>query len=867
MKLLIIDTFGLIFRAYYAYPTLTRGDGTPSGAIFGVLQMLLSTIDRIQPDYIVCSLESETPTFRHELSADYKSNRKKPEEDLKSQISEIINMIDFLGIKTLYKDGFEADDVIGSFATQNQENFDEIEIITGDRDLLQLLSPKIKVIMPVKSFADLVEFNRERFEAKYEILLEDFVLYKSMIGDSSDNIKGIPGVGPKTAVKIINQFHSIDAILANLDQLPPRIAEAIQESRDMWEKFYRLCKIDTDIKLELTPEETNIKKLKVYKLRELVDRYEFTSIKTRVAKFIDKFEAKYGGFGLFDENPENSGPKKAEELRYFLADKVAFTEAISAESNGKFSLKNASDKIEKIKVISNQAFVLFSDKFLRIGNGKDFIELPKSDLYNFIITNNIKKFVGFDLKPFIKELLKSGIENITNYEFYDLQLAWHLIKQDLNLENINGLVNYLNADEFENLVIETEKKIKEEDIVELFEMEKNLEIVIACMENTGIKCDREQFHKLQVKYSTKIEEVRKKIFDFVGFEFNPASTKDLGHVLFEVLHLPVIRKTKTQYSTDDATLSKLEGQSEIIPMIKEFRMYSKALSTYVIGYEKYIEEDGKIHTTFNQAQVATGRLSSINPNLMNLPANEEIGTDIKKAFTAEQGKIFVSFDYSQIDLRVLAFLSKDPGLNLAFKNDEDIHTATMKLLLEKDTITKEERNFGKTINFGIVYGMEAYGLAQRLGIENKAAKEFIDKYFEKFSHVKVYFDAIRKQLDEKGYVNSFMNRKRYFRGWQSIRGFQRQMFFREAINMPVQSGTSELIKMAMINIFKYIEDNKIDANIILQIHDELIIEIDEKAANKKFEIDIKKIMESVYDIGVPLKVSAKRGRDLTFGLE
>lgn len=845
-KLLIIDTFGLIFRAYHAYPILTTTDGKPTNAIYGFILMLLQTIERIAPDYIVCSLESETPTFRHELAQDYKANRKEMEPELKDQIGDIIDVINTLGIKILQKNGYEADDVIGSFATQNQDFFDEIVIVTGDRDLYQLISDKIKVLTPGKSFADLIEYDRTRFEEKYNIKLEDFVLYKSIIGDSSDNIKGIPGIGPKGAEKIVNQYHSIDSILANLDQLPPRVADAITQCQEFWKDYYTLCKIETGIKLEINPEDTKVSKIQSHKLRRLADQYEFKSMQKRIARFIDTFEKKYGSFGLFDDAFGETVSKH--ELRYSLVDSVQFNEII----------ENA--EILPVK----EAYVLNTPSGYRIGNGEFFIEVTGNDLYKMIVTHGIKQFIGFDLKPFIKDLLDAGIEQLEKLTFFDLKLAWYLIQSDREYESIHDLVENLEVDVYSLLYTKTTERLNTDSLIPLFTVEQTLQKVLAVMEYTGIFCDLAYLKELESEYKKNIQTLKQEMFDHVGFEFNPASTKDLGHVLFEVLKLPVQKKNKTGYSTDDSTLTKLEGMNEIIPMIKNFRMYSKALSTYIIGLQPFIDSQGKIHTTFNQAQVATGRLSSINPNLQNLPTNESVGMPIKRAFKARPGYYFLSFDYSQIDLRVLAYETGDEALQQAFINDEDIHTATAKLIFEKDDIAKEERSFAKTINFGIVYGMEPYGLSQALKIDQASAKAFIDKYFEKFPGVKKYFGRITKQLDEKGYVNTFLGRKRYFPSWNKFSGYQKRMLFREAINMPIQGGTSEIIKIAMNGIYSYIRKNNLDCSMLLQIHDELIFEIHESIDIEKLSSDIRDIMIKAYDIKIPLKVSSKTGKDLTF---
>ncbi len=811
---------------------LTTADGKPTNAIFGFIQMLLGTIDKFDPDYILCSLESETPTFRHKLSAEYKSNRKEPDNELTVQIPEIIKVIHALNIKTLQKDGFEADDVIGSYAVQNQGNFDRIDIVTGDRDLLQLISDKIHVFIPGKSFSDLIEYDRYKFKEKFGIELEDYILYKTLVGDASDNIKGVPGIGPKTAAGIVNQFHSIQSLLANTDQLSQRFAVAIEENKDLLERYYQLSQIDTSIECELKADDIKVSKINASRLRSLIREYEFSSMSKRAAKFIDNFEKKHGGFGLFAEFDNNV----SHEIDHSLSEEVSF---------------------------GDETFLIQTVDSFRFGNGKEFIDVEKTDLYNFIILNNIKKIIGFDLKPFIKKLFDAGLTKIEDYEFIDLKLSWYLIRNSLEFESLNEIANHLNTSNYIEIYQKTLDELSKDNLKNLFELEKKVQIILATMEFEGIYCDAGYLKKLEIEFKEKIIKIKVKIFDFIGHEFNPASTKELGHILFDVLKLPVFKKNKTGYSTDDNTLTKLEGMSEIIPMIKEFRLYSKILSTYIIGLQNAIDQNGKIHTTYVQDQVPTGRLSSINPNLQNLPNDERIGPMIRKAFCTKGG-IYLSLDYSQVELRILAFESKDPGLMEAFINEEDIHISTARIIFDKDEISKDERSFAKTINFGIVYGMEPYGLSQALGISQGEAKIFIDKYFEKFHGVKEYFNRITKTLDEKCYVQTFLGRRRYFDSWNATKGFQKRILFREAINMPIQGGNADIMKMAMVKIYDLIRKKNLQCKLLLQIHDELILHITNETELQNITDQIAEIMSNAYDINVPLKVSSKFGSDLSF---
>ncbi|MFW5720128.1 MAG: DNA polymerase [Candidatus Dojkabacteria bacterium] len=849
-KLLVIDTFGLIFRAYHAYPMLTTSEGKPTNAVFGFLQMLLTILGRYEPDYLVCGLESETPTFRHKLAADYKANRKEADPEMKVQIQDVIAILSTLNVATIQKNGFEADDVIGSFVVQHCDYFDQVQILTGDRDLFQLLSEKSHVLMPGRRFSDITEYDCQAFEQKYNLSLDDFVLYKSMIGDSSDNIKGIPGVGPKTAEKIVNKYHSIDSILANLDDLPPRIAESITEHKDLWQGFYDLCRIDASIDTGITPEETRISKLHIWKLRELVEKYELTSMQTKVTKFVSNFEKKFGSFDLFDTGLSQGNDIR--ELRYRIVEHVEFQ-------------KSSEEDMQNGKNETYVAYVITNKQGFLIGNGEEFIEVKTHEVYAFLVLHKIRSCIGYKLKPVLRALLDNGAEKLDEYSFLDVDIMWHLHRSDVKFDSINDLVKELQQDSFPVVYTSLMQKLEETGMINLFTLEQEIQVVLATMEWHGVKVNGEYLQALGKRYAEKIEKLKEKMFHLVGFEFNPASTKDLGHVLFEVLHLPVIKKTKTRYATDDRTLSKLEGTSDIIPLIRDFRMYSKTLSTYVNGLLDCVESDGRVHSTFNQTQVATGRFSSTNPNMQNLPSIPVIGNEIRKAFTpADEEHVFVSFDYSQIDLRVLAYETQDTELVKAFKKHEDIHQATDRRIFGKNDISKDERSFAKTVNFGIVYGMEPYGLSQSLQISQQEAKEFIEKYLDTFKGVREYFDKITHVLDTLGYVSTFMGRKRYFNSWKYLSGIQKRALFREAINMPIQGGTSEIMKLAMSKAHQYLKNHNEVGTIVLQIHDEIIIELHNSSQNDQVKEDIKNIMETVYDLGIPLVASVKEGKDLRF---
>ncbi len=508
-----------------------------------------------------------------------------------------------------------------------------------------------------------------------------------------------------------------------------------------------------------------------------------------------------------------------------------------------------------------KAYYIKSKKHL-LGNGIDFVEVD--DLYSYVILKNIRQIIGFDLKEFIKELIRVGIEYIEKFDFIDLKLAWYLIDSSLKFDSINELCNFLKTNQYPEVFSKTLEIIKKEGLENLFNIEKKIQKILAFMEFEGISVDTEYLSNLERELKDEIGSLKQQMIDYIGFDFNPASTKDLRHVLFEVLKLTPIKKRKTGYSTDEETLNFLENQSDFVKLLKKFRNLSKLLSTYVVGLKEWIASDGKIHTTFRQSVVATGRLSSINPNLQNLPSDEENGPMIRRIFVPGEGKCFVSFDYSQIDLRVLAHECEDPEMIRFFVEDRDIHESTAKLIFGTDQTTKEQRKFAKAINFGIVYGMEAYGLSRTLGISVEESSEFINLYFKKFAKVKDYFARIENELNTYGYVQTFMGRRRYFKSWKTASKYERKALFREAINMPIQGGSADVIKMAMVKLDEYIRSNQLDIKLVLQIHDELVFIFPQNYDENIFK-DIKNIMESCVELKVPLRINYRSGIELSFG--
>lgn len=840
-KLLIIDTYGLIFRAYHAYPPLNNSQGLPTNAIFGFTQMLINTIDRIKPDYIVCASESETPTFRHRLYSEYKSNRKEADQELKIQIGHVLEIIQRLNIQLIYLNGFEADDVIGSLTNKYKTQLQKIEIVTGDKDLLQLIDNNVIVIMPGRNFSDMTYYDRFKFKEKFGIEVENYPLYKALTGDTSDNIKGIPGIGPKTAIQIVNRFNDINKLKANLEALDYRIAQNILENQKLLDLYYELSQIRTDLAIKVDLENLKTKKINFNALRKIVQEYEFYSISRKISQFIEHMNDTYSEFSLFEESYEQKY-----EVKFNLQVKE-----YKFNNTAEFYVKN----------VSSEGFW--------IGDGINFIEINSEEVYNFFILHKPFHVIGFEIKPLIKKLIQQKYKNLDKIGFTDLKIIWYILRNDLAFQDINDLASYLKTSSIVEIYKISLQYLKENKLTNIFELERKIQIILALMEEEGVHCDIKYLEQKEREYQDKIELIKKEMFKLIGHEFNPSSNKELSHILFNVLKLPPVKKGKSYYLTDEKTLNKLEGTHEIISLIKKYRLLSKILNTYILGLKNHIQKDGKIHTTFIQDNIKTGRIGSMNPNLQNLPkplsdsSDDTLSADVRKAFKVPESFLLLSVDYSQIELRILAHESEDEYLINSFKNNEDIHTATAKLIFNKEQITKTEREQAKTINFAIIYGMEAYGLSQTLGIDIESAQAFIENYFTRLPGVKKYFQRIEDELNNLGYVKTFLGRRRYFNNWAKASKYEKKAILREAINMPIQGGGADVIKIAMIKIHDFIQTNKLKTKLILQIHDELILNVPKEELDfciSNFVV----IMEEAYQLKVPLKVNCKTGTNLLF---
>ncbi len=849
-KLYLLDGHSLAHRAFYALPLLTTESGEYTNSVFGFAKMLFKIIDEEKPDHIAVAFDLKGPTFRHEEYEDYKAGRKKTPDELIPQIDLIKNVLESLNIPIVKKEGFEADDVIGTIAKEASEKGIDVKIVTGDRDALQLIDEHINVIYTRKGITDIIEYDIDKVKEKYELEPRQLVDMKGLMGDSSDNIPGVPGIGVKTATKLLKEFDNMENVLDNIEEVSgKKRKENLRKYSEQAKMSKKLGKIVTDVTVDLVFEDLRLEAPNFEEVIDLFKRLEFNSL-------LDRFE---------------------EEIQKNLKE-ISYNEVENNEDLDKL--------ISKIKKNKLFAFTINNNKNeLLIKVEDDIFKFKPFDQYKnkFIkLFENAKiKKLSFDSKKNIRYLKEKDIK-VRGLNF-DPQLASYLLNPDETPLEIETMImrefnvskdDLEKADEKEaqllNYLFELNeaytKKLKSKALWDLY---TNIEIplikILAQMELNGIYADRNFLEKLSEEIANKLSTIEEKTYELAGEEFNLNSPKQLGEILFEKLELPVVKRTKTGYSTSIEVLEKLEGKHDIIPEIMDYRKYAKIKSTYVDPLLELInEKTGRIHTNFNQMVVATGRLSSTEPNLQNIPIRTEEGRKIRKAFIPEkQDCVLLSADYSQIELRVLAHISQDNQLIRAFSEGRDIHTQTASEVFEvdKEEVTSDLRRHAKVINFGIAYGMSSYGLAKDLDISNKEAEEYINKYFNRFPGVKKYMDDIVKKAKDVGYVRTIFDRMRYIKGINSSNYHRRSFAERAAINTPIQGSAADIMKIAMIEVYNALNARNIKTKMLLQIHDEIVFEVPKEELTELAKL-VKKQMEQAVDLDVPVIVDLKTGKNL-----
>ncbi|MGM0548163.1 MAG: DNA polymerase I [Bacillota bacterium] len=856
--LFLLDGHSLTHRAFYALPLLTNDQGEYTNAVFGFVRMLFSLTDEWQPDRMIITFDKKEPTFRHQEYPEYKGNRKKMPEELVPQINLLQETIKKLEIPMVSKVGYEADDLLGTLSKQAEKKGYKVYIVTGDRDALQLVSENVNILYTKKGISNLIKFDEEKVMEKYELTPEKLIDRKGLMGDSSDNIPGVPGIGKKTALKLLKEFGTMEEILANIDQVSgKKRKENLYKYTEQARLSYRLGKIKRDVPIEIDFEKCRLDLYDDQKVAEQFKNLGFTSLLDRF-DFKEELSLENLEFELL--NQDNLSDFKEKALT-----KTELAVALKLETGS----KAISGKIDKI---------LFYFK----NETKIYIYHPETKIaaeIKFILESKKVKKLMPDAKLAFLALLKNEVK-VAGISFEPL-LAFYLLQPSSSLPELEEVLSHelsLSFTELETeqkLAVKTSKlfeletklitKLKENNLLNLYqEIELPLIKVLAQMELNGVKVDKDWLANLSEKLGKRLAIITEKAHKLAGEEFNLNSPKQLGEILFEKLGLPVIKRTKTGYSTNASVLEKLEGKHEIIPLISEYRELAKLKSTYIDSLPPLInDETAKIHTSFNQMVTATGRLSSTEPNLQNIPIRTEEGREIRKAFIPSRSDmILLAVDYSQIELRVFAHLSGDQKLKEAFNNEADIHTETAAEVFEvkAEAVTPDLRRHAKVINFGIAYGMSAYGLSQDLDIPVEEAQTYIDKYFERFSGVKKYMEQTIEKVKKLGYAETMFGRRRYIPEINSSNYHRRSFAERTAINTPVQGTAADIMKKSMLDVYSCLKKSELDLNILLQVHDELVFEVNRNDLDEAAEL-IKEKMENTTKLDVPLIVDLQIGEN------
>ena len=867
---MLIDGSSLIFRAFFALPKLTNNDGVMTNGVYGFLTMYNNAFDRYKPDYVLVAFDRASKTFRHKEFEDYKGTRDKMPSELSYQFGILKDILDSLNVKYTDLDGFEADDIVGTYAKMAQEEGYESVLITGDRDYLQLVDEKIVVNLTKKGVSETKEYTVDTIKEEFGLSPKQLIEVKGLEGDKSDNIPGVDGIGPKKAIGFIQKYGSIEGLYEHIDEVSgKKTKETLIDSEAIAYMSKKIGTIVTSAPVEFDLEELKVKDPDLESLREKYSKYNFN-------KFLEGMD---GG----------AGPKEDKEFTYEkLEDPKILIEAI--KKNKEFTFKSVYEgdryihsDISKIaiKTTDTPTYIVDPDNDF-VSNFKEVFEDEDIVKNSFDIKEDVVLFdkLGINLKLPYDDMMLMHYLIDPSRSSYDLKVLSQsyldyevkspvdilgkgkkaLKYQDLDFDELgNYLASGINAIEDSKEILED--KLEEYHMLDLYnEIEIKLSKVLADMEIVGFVTDKKVLEDLKENIDKDIEKITEEIYELAGSEFNINSTKQLGEVLFKDLDLPVIKKTKTGFSTNAQVLEKLRDKHQIIPKIERYRELFKLRSTYIEGLEKSIDEDGRIRSTFRQNIAATGRLSSQDPNLQNLPIKTDEGRLIRKAFRAEEGKILIDADYSQIELRILASLSGDRHMIDAFKDGVDIHTKTASKVFhtDLDKVTKRQRSEAKAVNFGIIYGISDYGLSQNLNIPRKEAKEYIDNYMASYPSIKEYMDSIVEKAKEDGYVETLFKRRRYVPEINSRNFNVRSFGQRVALNTPIQGTAADIIKIAMIETDKNLKKAGLDAKIVLQIHDEIILEADEACKDEAIKI-LRESMEAAADLKVPLIVDIDTG--------
>lgn len=860
-KLLLIDGNSILNRAFYGLPDLTNSQGVHTNAVLGFLNILMKILEEEHPDYLTVAFDLKAPTFRHKLYDAYKGTRKGMPDELREQVPYMKECLTAMGIQIAEVAGFEADDILGTMAKTGEREGMEVVVLSGDRDLLQLATDTIKIRIPKtkKGVTEIEDYLARQVEETYGVTPLEFIEMKALMGDTSDNIPGVPGIGEKTAGKIISTFHSVANAYAHIEEVtPPKAREAMKDNRQQAELSRILAQIKTDCPLTVTIEGGKLGEIFTKEAREIFTRLELKSLIHKYfsaeaeAPKLDKNFVQVTDFSEADklfrkaEQAEHIAisciyEKKLLGISLTISEKEThFIEAggFLTEEYLLAEYRALTEKVSKVDYMNLKEQIAYKGD-CRAGNEMDisiaaYLLNPLKDSYTY--DEVAKDYLGITL-PSREELLgklslsEAQLEKPQEFMRYSCYIS---------------CIAYLSREILQN-------KLKEEGMWELYEsVEMPLIYTLVHMEQTGIRVQKHELLAYGEKLAARIKEVEEAIYQQVGEEFNINSPKQLGEILFEKMQLKGGKKTKTGYSTAADVLERLAPDNPVILDVLEYRQLTKLKSTYADGLAGYIGKDNRIHSNFNQTITATGRISSTEPNLQNIPVKTELGRELRKVFVPEDGYIFVDADYSQIELRVLAHMSGDERLIEAYQQDSDIHriTASQVFHVPFDEVTSLQRRNAKAVNFGIVYGISSFGLSQDLSITRKEAEEYIAKYFEAYPGIKHFLDKMVSDAKEQGESVTMFGRKRPIPELKSSNFMQRSFGERIAMNAPIQGTAADIIKIAMVRVDERIRREKLQSRLILQIHDELLIEAREEECEQ-----VKQILEEEMKGAAKLKVA------------
>ena len=861
-KIVLIDGHSILNRAFYGLPDLTNSEGLHTNAVYGFLTILFKILEEETPEYLTVAFDVHAPTFRHEMYAEYKGTRKPMAEELRQQVPVMKEVLKAMGIKTIECAGLEADDLIGTLSARCEKEGMEVSVISGDRDLLQLATDHVKIRIPKtrQGRTEVEDYYAADVKERYQVTPSEFIDLKALMGDSSDNIPGVPGIGEKTAAKIIVKYHSIENAHAHADELkPPRAANAMKEHWDLAVMSKELATINVNAEFPYELAEAKLENIYTEEAYAWFQKLQFKNL-------LSRFDVKAPSNKIEDSFHEIRNRKEAEAV---------FEKADGAACIGACIFKN---KEEVLPLFADQAQIggigisFSKEDHYCIRTGPD---LQISWLLEQLsrVAAGAERFAIFDLKSQLDNLKIQKKENC-----FDVTVAAYLLnplKSNYDYEDVAreqlGLVIEEKSEEYVKVCYEAYTafaasrilldKLKETGMEELFtKIEMPLVFALYHMEKNGVRVNSDALKEYGDQLAVHIQALEKEIYEEAGETFNINSPKQLGVILFEKMQIPGGKKTKTGYSTAADVLEKLAPDHPIVSKILEYRQYAKLKSTYADGLAAYIGPDGRIHGKFNQTITATGRISSTEPNLQNIPVRTELGRMIRKVFVPEEGYVFVDADYSQIELRVLAHCSGDAHLIEAYREARDIHriTASQVFHVPFADVTDQQRRNAKAVNFGIVYGISSFGLSQDLSITRKEAAKYIDDYFQTYPGIKTFLDQAVQHAKDQGYAVTLFGRRRPVPELSSSNFMQRSFGERVAMNSPIQGTAADIIKIAMIGVDRRLKEEGLKSRLVLQVHDELLIEAEQTEVETVKEI-LRQEMEQAASLDVPLEIDMHTG--------